>query len=359
MSEFNELWTSLNVRMHRKQKKEFRNYISKISQQMNYECKIEENLIAKNIIVGDLSKAKYVFTAHYDTPPRLPKFFVKNMMLYSVIFASIIMGAMFISPILAHELTNSMEVLEAVSSLSMIAGFSIMGYSLLHMLGFAGNANKYNFNDNTSGCYALLKLMEKYQNLQKSERDQIAFIFFDNEEKSLLGSISHKIRNLKTYKDKTYINFDCIGLGKQMNLYYFGKKNEIVSEFEEQLNQNKLFIPKVKKSNMFSMSDHFSFRNANHVCLLSVDENNEKSIFSQIHSANDNNIDFTNIEGVVNTVSNLSFIKELSQKKYKDLKHIKNKSFNKKNDLEETLNQDIELKNENKNENNEINAFEL
>ena len=36
----------------------------------------------------DPEKVDYIITAHYDTPPRLPKFFVKHMLLYSLIASS-------------------------------------------------------------------------------------------------------------------------------------------------------------------------------------------------------------------------------------------------------------------------------
>lgn len=335
MSNFNELFNKLNVRMHRKQKKEFRQYINQKATEMNYDCKIEKSSVAKNIVVGDINKAKYVFTAHYDTPPKLPKFFVKHMMLYSIVFSLMLIGLIYAVPVIGFELTKSIILLNKLIKYTSLTAGATLIYSIMHIMGFAGNANKTNFNDNTSGCYTLLKLMEKYQNLPKNERDQIAFVFFDNEEKFLLGSYTHKFKNKHNYKNKTYINLDCVGLGKQMNLYYFGKKPEIVNQLEQQINENNLFIPYPKKSNMMSMSDHYPLRKANHVCMLSVDPENNKSIFSQIHSSNDNKIDFTNIDNIVETIDNLPFIKDLKQLKYESLKnlHQHNKIKTQENEL--------------------------
>lgn len=326
MENFNELFSDLNIRMHKKQKKAFRNYVTQKAQDMNYSVKTENGLFAKNIIVGDINKAEYVFTAHYDTPPKLPKFFVKHMLLYSVLFATIIMVAMFGLPILVFQQTNSVELLEILSTLSYIGAGATFGYSLMHIMGLAGNANKTNYNDNTSGCYTLLKLMQEYQTLPQKEKDKIAFVFFDNEEKFLLGSFTHKTKNKKIYKNKTYINFDCVALGKQMNLYYFGKKTDIVNQLENQIIENKNFIAHPQKSNLNSMSDHFALRKANHVCMLTVDPNNNKSIYSQIHCSNDTKIDYSNVDNIISTINSLPFIQSLQTTKYSNLKILKTNS---------------------------------
>ena len=56
---------------------------------------------------------------------------------------------------------------------------------------------------------------------------------------------------------------------------------------------------------MLSMSDHIAFRKYNHVCLLSVEQKNNKSLYSQIHSINDNNINENNIDFVVSTLNDV------------------------------------------------------
>ena len=84
----------------------------------------------------------------------------------------------------------------------------IMQFQLTH-----GIRNKHNANDNTSGVLTLLYIMKK---LPPNMRNKVCFVFFDNEEKGLLGS---KAMN-KKYKDlflaKLVINFDCVGNGKEL-----------------------------------------------------------------------------------------------------------------------------------------------
>ena len=98
-----------------------------------------------------------------------------------------------------------------------------------------------------------------------------------------------------------------------MNLYHFGKTTQIANEFKEVLKESGNFVPCVKKSSMMSMSDHYPFRKANHVCLLAVDKDNNKSLYNQIHSSNDNKIDFNNLDNIVENISHLTIMKNIEQ----------------------------------------------
>lgn len=109
-------------------------------------------------------------------------------------------------PQIVLNYTNSLNLAETVYNTIRTLVFGSCGYIVLHTMRFFGNANKTNYNDNTSGCITLLKLMDKYQKLPQKQKDKIAFVFFDNEEKFLLGSFSFKHQHKKIYKDKTFVN---------------------------------------------------------------------------------------------------------------------------------------------------------
>ena len=64
---------------------------------------------------------------------------------------------------------------------------------------------------------------------------------------------------------------------------------------------------------MMSMSDHYPLRKANHVCLLAVDKDNNRSLYNQIHSSNDNKIDFNNLDNLVENISNLTIMKNIER----------------------------------------------
>ena len=78
------------------------------------------------------------------------------------------------------------------------------------MLMLMGPANKHNANDNTSGVAALLCIMEK---LPESARKNVAFIFFDNEEKHMQGSGSFAKKHPEIKQNTLIVNLDCIGDG--------------------------------------------------------------------------------------------------------------------------------------------------
>ena len=61
------------VRKTKKQKKVFAAYVEGLAADYGYSFKTEKGALgAQNLVVGDPSKAKVVYTAHYDTAPVLP-----------------------------------------------------------------------------------------------------------------------------------------------------------------------------------------------------------------------------------------------------------------------------------------------
>ncbi len=59
------------VRKSKVQKAQFRQYVLQKAQEMGYTARMEENKAIctnRNIVVGDVDKAKVLVTAHYDTP---------------------------------------------------------------------------------------------------------------------------------------------------------------------------------------------------------------------------------------------------------------------------------------------------
>ncbi len=236
MDKFNDVLTKYGIRMHRKQKSAFRDYIKTKAEEMSFKSKVDKSIMAKNVVVGDIEKADIIFTAHYDTPPRLPAFFVKHMFSYCILLCGVMFLINNLFPQMLFYLTGSIDLFNTVCNVLMTLTYSSMGYLLLHTMGMLGNANKTNYNDNSSVCIALLKLMDKYKDLSMQEKQKVAFVFFDNEEKGLFGSFAFRHKYRKIYKNKTFVNLDCVGLGKQMNLYHFGKTREICNQLKGIMN---------------------------------------------------------------------------------------------------------------------------
>ena len=90
----------------------------------------------------------------------------------------------------------------------------------------AGPANKHTANDNTSGVITLLEI---YQAMSEEQRQQVCFVFFDNEEKGVIGSAQFRRKYKKVFKTKLLLNFDCVsdgdyflfGISKKANQKYY------------------------------------------------------------------------------------------------------------------------------------------
>ena len=67
------IFEKYQIRKTKKQKTEFISFVKGKAESLGYTCEIENGSFgARNIVVGDPKKAKVVYTAHYDTCPRLP-----------------------------------------------------------------------------------------------------------------------------------------------------------------------------------------------------------------------------------------------------------------------------------------------
>ena len=191
-----------------------------------------------NLILGDVTQAKVVLTAHYDTCARLPvpNFIApKNPLvsvLYSILIALPAVAVMFLISFLINWLTREFWINYALC-LSIVL---LMFYLML-----AGPANKHNANDNTSGVIALCEL---YSALTVEERAKVAMVFFDNEELGLLGSALFRKQYRKEMKDKLLINLDCVSDGDHFLVavnkaarqhHYVQIKNAFTSTDEKQI----------------------------------------------------------------------------------------------------------------------------
>ena len=61
------------IRKNKNQKQAFRDAVQSYAQSLGYSVSIEKGSIgAKNVVIGDPESARYLVTAHYDTPAALP-----------------------------------------------------------------------------------------------------------------------------------------------------------------------------------------------------------------------------------------------------------------------------------------------
>ena len=210
MSYLNLLNEKFTVRRKPEEKKAFRDFILAEAEKKGISARVETTSDGKNdnIIVGDVEGAEVVFTAHYDTPaasvfpnimiPRnQPLFWAYQFLPITFMLAigltlSYLIGMVWLGDERAYMLT-----------------FLAIYYGLYFAM-FRGPSNPKNNNDNTSGVATLLSIIE---GLDEADRQNVAFIFFDNEEKGKKGSKAYFADHKAMMEDKLLINFDCVGNG--------------------------------------------------------------------------------------------------------------------------------------------------
>ncbi len=161
-----------------------------------------------NIVIGDVSEAKVIFTAHYDTPAAS---IIPNMMLPGNKVIGTIIHMLF--PI-AMALFSLLVAYLVGGALQFDQSEIMLIYLVLYFALFFGSTrlipNKHNKNDNTSGVATVLSLASEVSD------SKVAFVLFDNEEKGLLGSKAFNKKYKEALKYKPIINFDCVGNGDQI-----------------------------------------------------------------------------------------------------------------------------------------------
>lgn len=214
-----EIFDNFQIRKTKVQKAEFSDFLVSELDKRGIKSQIEESgslIKNRNIIVGDISKAKVIFTAHYDTAPKLPfpNFITpKNLLLY-IFYQILILLPLFLICFLVSFI--SMILFEDIFAAYFICAFLAFGFAYLIMF---GKENKNTANDNTSGIITLCEIM---LNMTNEELSAAAFVFFDNEELGLIGSSAFVKRNKEVIKDKIVINFDCVSDGETMMLVVNG-----------------------------------------------------------------------------------------------------------------------------------------
>lgn len=204
-----------HVRKTDAQKQAFLRWATGALEGAGYETAVEEarSLFWKNrnLVVGEPEKADVIFTAHYDTPAVMPVPNIitpQNMLLYGL-YQFAIMFVMFFAMFIVTFVTT----LSFGGTVGFWAG-ELFFFAMFYLL-LCGPANKNNANDNTSGVSTLLHAAMA---LPESVRPRVAFVFFDNEEKGMLGSAAFRKKHKQVAKETLLINFDCVGDGDEILL---------------------------------------------------------------------------------------------------------------------------------------------
>ena len=202
------------IRKSKKQKQAFRADVQEYVHSLGYESQLEKGSMgSQNIVIGDPEKAKYLVTAHYDTPASL---FIPNFitpcnflvfLLYQIAIVALFVVVAFVMGFTFGLITRSPEL-----------GGSIAGlvYWVMLIAMMVGPANKHNANDNTSGVVSVLEMA---RTMPENLRDRVCFVLFDLEEAGLIGSGSFRKKHKKTTEHQIILNLDCVGDGDEIVMF--------------------------------------------------------------------------------------------------------------------------------------------
>lgn len=285
------------IRKSRKQKDEFIRVLNEELKDCDMAFNVEQySKSNKNIIVGNLDEAKYVYTAHYDTCATmfvLPNFITpKNILvyiIYQLLLTALLMFIAFIFAYLSHLIFKNSDF----AFKHIIPSFTFMVVMILILLQLmVGYRNKNNYNDNTSG---VITLVEMIKSLPEELKNKTCFVFFDNEEKGLLGSSQFAKKHKKIMSDKILINFDCVSDGDNLLLVHKKIDNVLLSKLEEYKYDDKNIVL-TKSTKAFYPSDQAKFKNST-IAVCALKKNKILGLYmDRIHTYRDIIFEQRNIE---------------------------------------------------------------
>jgi len=292
------------VRRSAAQKKAFRQWVMAEIAEMGYTARVEQNDKGRqqNIVIGDPEHAEVTFTAHYDTPTNilLPDLQIpRNYPVYLLYQIAIIGGMLLLSLIVgaaAGLATQNGDV--------MILSF-FGAFLALMLVQIYGPANKHNVNDNTSGVTTLLETMAR---IPEENRDQVAFVLFDNMEKGRKGSKAYARDHLEMQHTRFVVNVDSVGVGEN----FVVSASSLAKQLPQYAKLEKLLAGCPERNTYFyssvttrGNSDFRSFK-----CGVGITAYRQVSgvglYLGDLHTARDTQADQGNIECLAKAFSELS-----------------------------------------------------
>lgn len=266
----------------------------------------------RNLIIGNLSKATTVISAHYDTGTNLfisNTWFPRNIVAYSL-YQLIVAMPLIIAAIIGSIILWNIHIFAVAVYLYFILSIHFLSTSF-------GKANKNNVNCNTSG---VITAFETLAQMSEEQRENTAIVLFDNKEKGLIGSSFFKQRYHEFMKDKILINLECVGEGD--NIMVIQNKKAIEKYTNETMKAFKKTPDKticIESANRVVVpSDQMGFP-----CYLSITAFKKSErlglYLDNIRTKKDKNCDMRNIEYIANCILEFTNL-IIEQKKSSKLK---------------------------------------
>ena len=264
----NIILDKFQIRKSKKQKEAFRRWLCETLEREGYAPVVEKSkslAASYNVVVGDPGKAKVILGAHYDTCAVMPvpNFMTPRNMLVYLIYQLLLVVLVFAVAAVPAVAAALLGVPEPAVLLIWYAALLLCLWWMMD-----GKANKHTVNDNTSGVITLLEVALA---LPQEQWEQVCLVFFDNEEKGVLGSAAFVKIHKKEIAGTLMLNFDCVSDGDYIQFYpakALKKDEPTLKRLEQAFSSTADKTVEVVRSFGFYPSDQRSFPRGVGVCAL-------------------------------------------------------------------------------------------
>lgn len=216
-----DVLTLFPVRRSKQQKETFENAVKDYAAGQNYSVSVDDRKKGvRNIVIGDPDTARYLITAHYDTPASIgiPNLIAPNNPVLFFALQFMLVGVLVAAAVAVGYLAYWLGAEERIAY---FVGYTV--YLILLFLMMKGPANRNNANDNTSGVVTVLEIMAA---LPETLRNRVCFVLFDMEEAGLVGSKAYRKLHKDVTENQIVLNMDCVGDGDVIQITPVKKARE-------------------------------------------------------------------------------------------------------------------------------------
>ena len=243
------------VRNRKGQKRRFIEAVQSYARHLDYDTRVEsEKMGVRNVVIGDPETARFLITAHYDTPAMLwcPNLIMPcNPFLNAI--CQIINCIILMLPAFAIGGGVWYATRDAGTAYLALTGAAVVSV-LLMMFGLP---NPRNANYNTSGVIALLEIAAS---MPANLRSRVCFVLFDREQVTMAGSRAYQKRHRAALSFQTVANLNCVGDGDTITFFPSKDLAEDVNLLCLERNCGSKLV-KIHRSRRFKcVSDHSGFK---------------------------------------------------------------------------------------------------
>ena len=190
------------------QKSRFLEAVQSYARHLGYGVRVEkEGMGTRNVVIGDPETARFLLTAHYDTPAML---WCPNLIMPCNMFLNALCQVLNFLILMLPALAVGGGVYAMTQDAGTAYGALLASVVVSILLMIFGIPNPRNANNNTSGVIALLEIAAS---MPENLRSRVCFVLFDREQVAMAGSRAYQRRHRTALTFQRVINLSSVGDG--------------------------------------------------------------------------------------------------------------------------------------------------